>query len=261
MGAQLLERTTRGVTPTPAGRRLYLEARKLLAQAEQLEDLISDLTDEEAPIRLAASHTIAEFVLPQPLVEFEAASGRYRSVELVIANSTIVRSLVAEGRVHFGIAAVDPEPAPTSLEERPFCDDEVLLGVPPKHPWIKKKVVGLEEFVATPLITHDPGGNTRRIVDAALAERGLSLAPPLAGLGSTAAAIAAALSREVPVLLSALAFSAGGQSGLEPRSVSGLRFERRFVLVLGGEETLPAGARALATHLLDAAAQLPGPNP
>src|SRR4051795_3862914 len=56
-GARLLERSPRGVTPTPAGTRLYLEARKLLAQADAVEELMAGLSDEDAPIRLAASHT------------------------------------------------------------------------------------------------------------------------------------------------------------------------------------------------------------
>src|SRR5256885_15243175 len=40
-GATLLERSPRGVTPTPAGARLYVEARKLLVQAETVEELMA----------------------------------------------------------------------------------------------------------------------------------------------------------------------------------------------------------------------------
>ena len=83
-GASLLDRSSRGVTPTAAGTRLYLEARKLLAQAEAVEELMAGLSREDAPIRLAASHTIAEFVLPAPLVEFERRRERHLSVELVV---------------------------------------------------------------------------------------------------------------------------------------------------------------------------------
>jgi hypothetical protein len=36
------------------------------------------------------------------------------------------------------------------------------------------------------------------------------------------------------------------------RRVDGLTFSRRFVMVAGAEETLPAGARALAAALLPA---------
>src|SRR5688500_15753882 len=60
-GARLLERSPRGVSLTPAGTRLYVEARKLLVQAEAVDALMGGLAGEEAPVRLAASHTIAEF--------------------------------------------------------------------------------------------------------------------------------------------------------------------------------------------------------
>src|SRR2546421_10650586 len=101
-GARLVDRSSRGVTPTHAGERLYREARKLLAQAEAIEDLMGALSEEDAPIRLAASHTIAEFVLPGPLVEFERRRERHLSVELIIANSIVVRELVREGRAEVG---------------------------------------------------------------------------------------------------------------------------------------------------------------
>ena len=58
-GAQLLIRSSRGITTTDAGERLYVEARKLLAQADAVEELMAGLSDEAAPIRLAASPTIA----------------------------------------------------------------------------------------------------------------------------------------------------------------------------------------------------------
>src|SRR5918999_6372432 len=54
-GARLLERSPRGVSPTPAGTRLYVEARKLLVQAEHVEALMAGLRGEEQPVRLATS--------------------------------------------------------------------------------------------------------------------------------------------------------------------------------------------------------------
>ena len=133
-GARLLERSPRGVRPTPAGNRLYLEARKLLAQAEAVDDLMAGLSDDQMPTRVAASHTIAEFVLPGPLVEFERRHERHLSVELVIANSVVVRELVSEGRAEFGIAALEQEGVPEGLQAQEFCEDEVIVAVPPGHP-------------------------------------------------------------------------------------------------------------------------------
>src|SRR5205814_10655943 len=132
----LVDRSPRGISPTPAGTKLYIEARKLLAQAEAIDDLVRGLSGEAATVRLAASHTIAEFVLPGPLVDFERQRERHLSVELMVANSIVVRELVRVGRADFGIAAVDGLASGVGpLKETAFCDDEVILAVPADHPW------------------------------------------------------------------------------------------------------------------------------
>jgi DNA-binding transcriptional LysR family regulator len=245
-GARLLERSPRGVRPTPAGNRLYREARKLLAQAETVDDLMAGLSDDEMPIRVASSHTIAEFVLPDPLVEFERLHERHLSVELVIANSVIVRELVGEGRAEFGIAALEGG-VPEGLQALDFCEDEVVVAVPPGHPWAGRRQVPLAEFLSTPMVMRDPSANTRRIVESVLRERELELAAPLAEVGSTTALRETALSESAPALLSRLAVRDWGP--LEICRVRGLRFPRRFVFLLGGEESLSVAARALLTHL------------
>src|SRR3954468_16061958 len=52
VGTRLVERSPRGISPTPAGTKLYVEARKLLAQAEAVDDLVRGLAGEGAPVRL-----------------------------------------------------------------------------------------------------------------------------------------------------------------------------------------------------------------
>jgi DNA-binding transcriptional LysR family regulator len=251
VGTRLVTRSPRGITATPAGTKLYVEARKLLAQAEAVDDLVRGLTGEEAPVRLAASHTIAEYVLPGPLVDFERRRDRHLSLELMVANSIVVRELVRDGRADFGIAAVDGVASGVgALTETPFCDDEVILAVPAGHPWAAHEDVPLDEFVSTPLVMRDPSANTRRVVEEAVAARGRELAPPLAEVGSTSAAKATAVSEGAPVLLSLLALGPA-DSALVVKRVAGMRFRRKFAMVVAAEETLPSGARALATALRD----------
>jgi len=258
-GAELLERSSKGVTLTPAGTRLYVEARKLLVQAEAVEALMGGLAGEESPVRLAVSHTIAEFVLPGPLVEFERSRRRHLSVELIIGNSIVVRDLVREGRAEFGIAAAERGgDAEGPMREVHLLNDEVIVGVPPEHAWATAESVALEDFLSTPMVMRDPSANTRRTVEAELGRRDLSLAPSLAEVGSTSAARAAALSECAPVLLSGLAIRPEGDE-LVPKRVEGMSFPRRFVLILGAQETLSPAAHALIEHLLrDAEVQTPG---
>ena len=249
-GVRLLERSHRGVSPTPTGTRLYLAARRVLAEDEAVEALMGEVVADGVPTRLAASPTMTESVLPELLVEFEERHERHLSVELTIVSSTMVRQLVREGRVDLGLAATDlsaQEDGSLGVQI-PLCEDEVVVAVPQDHPWAKLKEIDLEDFVSTPMIMRDPGADTRQTVDAALRPLGLALSPPLAEIGNTTAAKEAAIHECVPVLLSLLVMGAGDER-LLVRRVAGLHFPRHFVLLYGTEEGLSPMARALAEHL------------
>ena len=231
-GARLLERSPRGVVPTAAGRRLYPEARRLLEQADVVEQLLEAAPREQAPIELAVSHTIAEFFLPPELVAYQAA-GRRPPVQLTIANSGAVRLMVAEGRASIGIAAAGPEGGANGaddLEELELLEDEVVLAVPQDHAWFRRKRVPQELFLSTPMVMRDEDAHVRRRVEAELAGQGLSLAEPLIEAASTAVAKREALQRSAPVMLSALSLDEA-RDRLYRRPVAGLSFPRRFVVV------------------------------
>ncbi|HET8592521.1 MAG TPA: LysR family transcriptional regulator [Solirubrobacterales bacterium] len=243
-GTQLLERSRSGVVPTAAGRRLYPEARRLLDQAEIVEELLDAAPREKPPIQLAVSHTIAEFFLPAELVAYQADASPRPPVQLTIANSSAVRAMVAEGRATIGITATGPgEPASAeSLEELEMLDDEVVLAVPQDHPWYRRKEVPLRLFLSTPMVMRDHDAHVRRCVEGVLAERGLSLAEPLVEAASTAVAKREALQRSAPVLLSALSLSEE-RDRLYRRPVESLRFPRRFIVICRSLSSLPRQER------------------
>ncbi|MGH2831192.1 MAG: LysR family transcriptional regulator [Solirubrobacteraceae bacterium] len=248
-GTSLLERSPRGVHPTAAGAELYEHSLVLLAQAQRVEALIARLSGEQTPVRVAASHTIAEFVLPTALVHYRARRGQHLALELVVANSAVVRELVADGRVDFGIAALDPGAGqPDHLEQVELCEDEVIVALPSRHAWVKRSQISLADLQRTPMVMRDPSANTRRVVEAALRERHMTLAPALVEVGSTAAAIARAISAGVPALLSGLALNASDQ-GMVARRVRGIRFRRRFVILHAATAALSADATLLIEHL------------
>jgi DNA-binding transcriptional LysR family regulator len=255
-GTPLLLRSSRGVASTPAGERLYAKARPLLTQAEHVEEVLAGLRSEHAPIRLAASHTVAEYLLPQPLSEFQGRLGRHLALEMVIANSHVVHDMVSEGRVDFGVAAAEPNAGSSALlRQRHLYEDEVVVAIGATHSWAAHEAIPVAEFLATPMVMRDPSANTRRVVDAVLRERGLTLAAPLAEVGSTSAAIAAALAAGAPALLSRLAVPVLDDRMLA-RRVLEMRFRRRFVILWGARDALGPDARALIDCLVSTAHNL-----
>ena len=243
-GTQLLERSHSGVVPTAAGRRLYPEARRLLDQAEVVEELLDAAPREQPAIQLAVSHTIAEFFLAPELVAYQADGARRPPVQLTIANSSAVRSMVGEGRATIGITAAGPgrEGAGDDLEELDLLEDEVVVAVPQDHAWYRRDVIPQDLFLSTPMIMRDHDAHVRRCVEAVLAERGLTLAEPLVEAASTAVAKREALQRSAPVLLSALSLSEG-RDRLYRRPVERLTFPRRFVVICRSLSSLQRNER------------------
>lgn len=242
-GADLLTRSPTGVTLTAAGRRLYPEARRLLDQAEVIDGLLEGVGLQAPPIRLAVSHTIAEFYLPHQLVAYQADGERHPPVELTIANSNAVRRMVRDNQVEVGITGSDlRERSDDGLEELELLSDEVIVAVPQAHAWYRRKSIPLRSLMATPLVMRDPEAHDRRCVEALLAERGQQIAEPLVEVGSTAVAKREALDRSAPVLLSALSLNEP-RDRLYMRPVSGLSFPRRFVIVCRSLASLPRADR------------------
>jgi DNA-binding transcriptional LysR family regulator len=249
-GTALLVRTPAGVRSTAAGQRLYAEARRMLVHAELVGELMDQLQPGSMPARLAASHTITEYLLADLLAEFQSsAGGEHLAVEVISANSSVVRSLVRDGRADIGLCAVAPgESADERLVADLFCEDEVVLAVPLAHPWAHRSSVSLKQFLSTPMVMRDPASNSRATVEATLAARELTAARPLSELGSTAAAKSAARERGAPVLTSSLSLTPGDL--LQVVAVQGLKFKRQFVLLIADREDLHRSARLLAEFLI-----------
>lgn len=227
-GTELLERSSRGVKLTPAGRRLYEEARRLLQQADHVQEVIAGLQRSGGPVRLASSHSATEALVADLLGHL--GEERALSVELVIANSSVVRDLVADGRADLGVAASRPNRTPyPGVREMVLAEDAVVCAVPMTHPWARRKRISLEEFLRTPMVTRDPSSNARWTVAAILREHELTAAPPLVEAGTPQAAMREARARNAPLMLSRQVLFGHDFHEVE---IDGLSFPRQFVFVL-----------------------------
>ncbi len=251
-GAELLHRSTRGVSPTAAGADLYVAARRLLDEADAVDSLMSGFTARAPPIRIAADPTIAETWLPEALADHHRHAQRHLAVEVVAANSTVVRRMIQEGRSDLGFAEVHPDrPRSGAITERMIWRDEVIVAVPRDHAWAQASEIEPAEFAGTPVIRRDPDATASQIVDRGLRRAGLSAVTPLGEIGSTGAAVRIALAQCAPALLSESGLRDQGYPGLVVRRVRGIRFEQRFALIFAGwVSDLAPPARALARHLL-----------
>ncbi|MHB8439017.1 MAG: LysR family transcriptional regulator [Acidimicrobiales bacterium] len=211
VGLQLLERVRTGARLTPAGTATVEWATDILDGVRALQAGAAALRrDERALLRVAASMTVAEYLLPQWLRRFSVESPGV-GVSLEMGNTTRVASLVSSGQVDVGF--IEGARPPGRLRARDIRTDELVVVVGRDHPWARRRrPLTPSQLAATALVLREPGSGTREVLTNALAELGLDVRGSME-LGSTTAIKAAAMAGAGPAVLSRLAVVGEVRSG------------------------------------------------
>ncbi|KUM99990.1 LysR family transcriptional regulator [Streptomyces yokosukanensis] len=200
LGVALVDRSPRGSRLTDAGALVTDWARRVVEAAAAFDAGARALRDRrDSRLRVAASMTIAEYLLPGWLLALHAARPD-TAVSLLAGNSAKVAELLLSGEADLGF--VEGLSVPTGLDSVVIAHDRLIVVTAPGHPWARRRrPLGAEELAATPLILRERGSGTRQVLDAALG----GLARPLIELSSTTAVKASAVSGAGPSVLSELA--------------------------------------------------------
>jgi molybdate transport repressor ModE-like protein len=258
-GVTLVQRTARGSSLTAEGAVIAQWAARVLDVAGELDAEIAALRkDLRSRLRLCASLTIAERLLPAWLVSYRAAARDRGSadVEIILtaANTDGVITHVTDGASDLGF--IESPGAPRSLRSRVIGHDRLVVVVPPGHPWARRRrPVSAAELAATSLVSREGGSGTGQTLTAALtAAIGADVmpAPPALSVSTTAAARAAVLAGAAPTVITELAVADDLAAGRLIRiEVPELDLNRALRAIWNGSANPPAGpARDLVTHIL-----------
>lgn len=178
--APLFDRVGRRLVLNENGRALLPGAIALLDHAGELQGLL--VAEHRSPLRVAASLTIGEYLLPERIARWKR-DHPHSTVQLIIGNTSEVIQSVVDMEVDLGFIE-GPQTHP-QLKLQRWLEDELVIVAAPTHPLAGRMATNRQLAEAT-WILREPASGTRQAADAWLLEH-LGLLRVDYELGSTEA--------------------------------------------------------------------------
>ena len=172
-GAQLFERKGNRITLTDAGRLLLNHCEQILDEYKKLDYEMNLLhNDFVGELRLGASTTIAQYVLPPILARYIK---RYPKVKLSLlnGNSRDIEEALQEHRIDLGL--VEGTNRLPNLKYSKFLDDELVAVIPSDSRLTDKEEMTPQELKNIPLVLREYGSGTLDVIEQALSRHQIRL--------------------------------------------------------------------------------------
>lgn len=253
LGIKLLDRTTREVVLTEAGRSLAVRLARVL---EDLDSVLLDVrglaTQRQGRVRVASSPTLSANLLPECIARCRQ---EHPGLELLLLDRMQHDALasVLSGEVDFGVV-IEPEPGRSEeLHAEPILSEPFCLVCPPTHRLASQRSVRWAALVGEPLVLLDHASGSRRLIDDALRQHGVQamVAQEVGHVTTIFRMLDAGLGISV---VPTLALPPAGLQGLEVRPLTP-RVERAIVLVRRANRALAPVAEVAWGLVRDVAAK------
>lgn len=159
LSVELFDRAGRRLVLNENGRALLPVATALLEQAADLEDLFRG--EHAATLRIAASHTVGEYLLP-PLLAHWNQQHPHSRVRMSIGNTSEVIASVVGNDADVGF--IEGSQTHPDLRVLPWLSDDLVIVAAPGHA-LAGKLVGTRQLSAASWILRELGSGTRQAAD------------------------------------------------------------------------------------------------
>jgi LysR family transcriptional regulator, low CO2-responsive transcriptional regulator len=169
-GVALLERRGRQLALTETGAALLDLTRHIFGLTEEAEQLLSAARGlERGHLRLGAD---APYHVLPTLGEFTRRYPKLR-LSLTVGNSEALLRDLFDHRIDVAVVAnLAPD---ARLHAIPVRRDRLVLFVPKRHPWARRRQVTPDQLAGERLVLREPGSSTRRVFETAMARAGIAL--------------------------------------------------------------------------------------
>ena len=127
---------------------------------------------QRGELRIGASLTIAQYILPHLLGAFQQQHPQVRPFVTTCNTEQVLEALVAH---QVSVGFIEGPTMRRDVRTEVFLEDEIVLMVPPAHEWSERGFIDPEELMQERLLMRERGSGTRRVVEMALQKRGVKV--------------------------------------------------------------------------------------
>jgi len=160
----LLDRSSKKIIPTKAGKLLYSYSKRMLeVRRELIQAMDKFLGLEKGEIVIGGSSIPGTHILPRVIGKFRE---KYPGINVILklGDSQEIIEGVNSGIYELGV--VGKKPDNYSMACKDFQNDSLVLIVHKNHPWVKEnKGITLEKLLKEPFIMREEGSGTRKVME------------------------------------------------------------------------------------------------
>ncbi len=169
LGMPLFDRIGRRLQLNDNGRALIPAARAVLDGVHSIEDWAADRGSQVGSLRIGASTTIGNYLLPGILAGFRASLGeparRDWHAHVSIANTASIAARLAT--FDLDLALLEGPCHDPLLTVSPWCEDELVVVVAASDPLLrghKKRRISLQQLSEATWLLREEGSGTREVI-------------------------------------------------------------------------------------------------
>ncbi|MGV9004076.1 LysR family transcriptional regulator [Flavobacterium sp.] len=173
LSTKLFDRNGTKIKLTKSGMVLLKYTEELFATYRALEFDINQLNQKhQGTLRIGASTTIAQYVLPAVLAKFRQ---QFKDIKVVLTihNTEVIEELLTHKKIDLGL--IEGASKSKSFQYTSFITDEIVLAARADHPLAHQNGLSIEAIKQIPLLMREPGSGTLETIAVALKKLALKL--------------------------------------------------------------------------------------
>lgn len=159
---KLFDRNGSRIKITAEGKILLHHVEQIFAMYRNMEFEMNQLSQKhEGKLRLGASTTIAQYLLPPVLAGFHQKFSDVQ-ITLTTGNTEEIENALKDNEIDLGI--IEGHSKNASIKYSEFIKDEIVLVTSISNPLAKKGVIQIKDLKNIPLLMREPGSGTLEVI-------------------------------------------------------------------------------------------------